>query len=73
MAQNLGPKKWTLPDLLNDLFNMDNTSVWYRDSGRRYQKEGSLNLYHIESVDKDADELKVKFWAPWNNNSSWAA
>ena len=41
--------------------------------GQRFQKEGYLNLYSIESVDNDADELKIKFWAHWNNNINWAA
>ena len=31
------------------------------------------NLYHIGSVDNDADELKTKFWTRWNNNLDWAA
>ena len=35
---------------------------------QRCQKEGSLL-----SADNDADELKIKLWAHWNNNVNWAA
>ena len=41
--------------------------------GQRCQKEGSLNLYSIKSVDNDADELKITFLAHWNNNFNWTA
>ena len=35
--------------------------------------EECKHFYCIESVDKDADELKTKFWARWNNKVDWAA
>ena len=41
--------------------------------GQHCQKEGSVHLYCIESVENDADELKINFWASWNNNVNWAA
>ena len=42
-------------------------------SGPHCQKEGSINLYCIESVDNDADALEIKFWAHRNNNVNWTA
>ena len=56
---------------------MHNTAVWYRDSGTTLPKGDFFksNLNCIKNLDNlnDADELKIKFWASWNNNVDWAA
>ena len=68
------PKIW-VPQGERCLISMINLFLPFgtETPGQRCQKEGSLNLYSIKSVDNDADELKITFLAHWNNNFNWTA